>query len=137
MSLFQLSKRVLCLIVYIHTNRFSCYKGKECRFSHDTFHDVSSNTSTDVTDQLSSPRSETPSSSPTDARTVPTHVCGICFERPKKYGLLDNCSHVFCLCLATFHGMLTGSLYSQMEKQRRKVRRDVARRVFSYYAPWY
>ena len=81
--------------------RFSCYKGKECRFAHDiASQDAVSNTSTDMPDQLSSPHSETPSSSPADPPTVPTHVCGICFEIPKKYGLLANCSHVFCLCLS-------------------------------------
>jgi hypothetical protein len=117
--------------------RFSCYKGKECRFSHDIApQDALSNTSTDMPDQFSSPRSDTPSSSPADPPTVPTHVCGICFEMPKKYGLLANCSHVFCLCLSHRRIILTYSLYSQMEKQRRKVRRDITRRVFPYYCTW-
>ena len=104
--------------------RFRCYKGKECRFSHDiTSQDTLSNTSTDVTDQLSSPHSEAPSSSAAEPRTVPTHVCAICLEVPKKYGLLANCSHVFCLCLSVCHTLLTCSLYStngETEKESQK-----------------
>ena len=106
--------------------RFSCYRGKECRFSHDiASRDTLSNTSTDVTNQLSSTPSETPSTSPAEPRSVPTHVCGICFETPTKYGLLANCPHVFCLCLSVCPPLLTSSLYSQMEKQRRKVRSGI------------
>jgi hypothetical protein len=110
--------------------RFSCYRGDECWFLHDIpAPETLLNTSTALADELPSPHSETSSSSPAELRTESTPICGICFETPKKYGLLANCSHTFCLCSPVYCVLLTTSLYSQMEKQRRKVGRGIIRRV--------
>lgn len=84
-----------------------CFKGKDCRFSHDltanpqsdhtNIPDSSVRSSTDISDTTSSAAE----SSSTTATTMDsaTDMCSICLEEvaPNKFGLLVNCSHVFCL----------------------------------------
>jgi hypothetical protein len=47
---------------------------------------------------MSSPQATSPDSSATaDAGNSAPLTCGICLEPPAKFGLMVNCSHVFCL----------------------------------------
>ena len=49
---------------------------------------------TDISSQAAaSPHSSVTSGQETNASLT----CGICFEPPSKFGLMVNCSHVFCL----------------------------------------
>lgn len=135
MSIFQLSTRVLYTTLCIIADTCdSCHRGKDCWFSHDiAAQDTHSNTSTDMTRPSSSPSSSTaPSDTAANTEASQTYICGICLERPTRFGIMVNCSHVFCLCMSYALIFLNYSLHQQMERQRRKIRRYNLRRVIPH-----
>ena len=73
-----------------------CNRGTDCWFMHEN---PSRNTSstpavgTDTSDIVSSPAAAETSL----ANMSVDATCGICLEVPTKFGLMVNCSHVFCI----------------------------------------
>ncbi|KDQ13084.1 hypothetical protein BOTBODRAFT_402402 [Botryobasidium botryosum FD-172 SS1] len=69
-----------------------CYRGDACRFKHGTANAASSSS---AAPPASAPSPSEPASQVDDEEP---NACAICFEdEPKQYGLLDGCSHAFCL----------------------------------------
>ena len=53
---------------------------------------------TEMSDMASSPSTANTCPGPESDMSQVDTTCGICLEAPTKFGLMVNCSHVFCLC---------------------------------------
>jgi|SRR5579862_967920 len=76
-----------------------CLRGKDCRFLHDSSAHPQQPTGSAAlpSTAISDPPVSHAESSNTNMDESSVEKCTICLEIPIQYGLLVNCSHVFCL----------------------------------------